>query len=94
MIKYILNVFIYYCYFLKGNKLCLNRLFFIKCIDFCLENLLLEYVYEGNLLILLFFNKEIIFYIWRKYKVYSVFWVKYSLVRNMKVLKMLFKLWY
>lgn len=55
MIKYILNVFIYYCYFLKGDILCLNRLFFIKCIDFCLENLLLEYVYEGNLLILLFF---------------------------------------
>lgn len=94
MIKHTLNVLIYHRYSSKGNISCSNRSLSTKCIDSRLENLLSEYAYEGNLLILLFFNKETIFHIWRKHKVYSALWVKYSAVRNMKVLKMLFKLWY
>lgn len=86
MIKHTLNVLIYMYHRYSSLS--------TKCIDSRLENLLSEYAYEGNLLILLFFNKETIFHIWRKHKVYSALWVKYSAVRNMKVLKMLFKLWY
>lgn len=63
MIKHTLNVLIYHRYSSKGNKSCSNRSLSTKCIDSRLENLLSEYAYEGNLLILLFLKKETIFHI-------------------------------